>query len=439
METVSRRRMLGVASGAAGGLLASRALNPDIAQAVAAGDLVVSVKDYGAVGNGTTDDYAAVQAAINAVGAAGGTVFFPEGTYLISGRLTFPDDGAAIPRQRPIRLTGKGSHFSGRGTAIYGGSILDLRFAGSVAKIDTRGLGLLEIDRLTLHCGTTTATPIIQTTNTTLHIHDCAFETLQRGQTQTVDAIVLGGSQPQAGNSSSDGFQGYGTVIRENFFQGIRRAVWGRTWANAVVIENNCVWNTSGSVSGGACIEFNGNTGGSNPIEYAVGNVIAGNLIEINNYTHGIALANATENTVAHNNFYDPGAPTQAAVILSTEAIYNMVIDGFVPGAVTPVIDVPGTSTHFSHHQSIPSTFAQPAKFAKEARFGPQGDVQVERIQPHVLGMPAADCFRTGLAATAGRPSASAATKGAQFYDATLNKPIWSDGSNWRDAAGAVV
>lgn len=40
---------------------------------------------------------------------------------------------------------------------------------------------------------------------------------------------------------------------------------------------------------------------------------------------------------------------------------------------------------------------------------------------------------------TAGRPPAAAAGAGAQMYDTTLNKPIWSDGTNWRDAAGTVV
>ena len=52
------------------------------------GDLL-SVKDFGAVGNGIADDTAAIQAAINAVTAiGGGTVYLPKGTYLISSGFT---------------------------------------------------------------------------------------------------------------------------------------------------------------------------------------------------------------------------------------------------------------------------------------------------------------------------------------------------------------
>jgi parallel beta-helix repeat protein len=48
----------------------------------------VSVRDFGAVGDGVTDDRAAFQAAVDAVSAAGGgTVFVPEGTYRISARV----------------------------------------------------------------------------------------------------------------------------------------------------------------------------------------------------------------------------------------------------------------------------------------------------------------------------------------------------------------
>lgn len=47
-------------------------------------ELIVSVKDFGAVGDGSVDDTSAIQRAIDSVrDAGGGTVFFPNGTYKV--------------------------------------------------------------------------------------------------------------------------------------------------------------------------------------------------------------------------------------------------------------------------------------------------------------------------------------------------------------------
>jgi hypothetical protein len=40
---------------------------------------------------------------------------------------------------------------------------------------------------------------------------------------------------------------------------------------------------------------------------------------------------------------------------------------------------------------------------------------------------------------TGNRPTAASKEAGAMIFDTTLNKPIWSDGTHWRDATGAVV
>ena len=46
---------------------------------------------------------------------------------------------------------------------------------------------------------------------------------------------------------------------------------------------------------------------------------------------------------------------------------------------------------------------------------------------------------KTTAYATASRPSATTLGVGTRIYDSTLNKPIWSDGTAWRDAVGAAV
>jgi parallel beta-helix repeat protein len=48
---------------------------------------IVSVTDYGAKGDGVTNDTAAIQAAIDAVSAAGGQINFPAGTYIVNSAL----------------------------------------------------------------------------------------------------------------------------------------------------------------------------------------------------------------------------------------------------------------------------------------------------------------------------------------------------------------
>jgi len=58
-------------------------------------DRFVSVADYGTVGDGVTDDTAAIQAAIDGMPANGGTIYLPPGTYLVS-TLSFPDTPKVI-------------------------------------------------------------------------------------------------------------------------------------------------------------------------------------------------------------------------------------------------------------------------------------------------------------------------------------------------------
>jgi len=80
---------------------------------------MLSVKDFGATGDGNTDDTAAIQNAINAaIDAGGGTVYFPVGKYLVTAPLTFLH-GLPYSGSRPIRLLGERDTTGG-----YGGSCL---------------------------------------------------------------------------------------------------------------------------------------------------------------------------------------------------------------------------------------------------------------------------------------------------------------------------
>ncbi len=58
-------------------------------------DYWISVKSFGAVGDGVTDDYAAIMAAFQAVPANGGTLYFPPGVYRHNTVIAFGDGSAS--------------------------------------------------------------------------------------------------------------------------------------------------------------------------------------------------------------------------------------------------------------------------------------------------------------------------------------------------------
>jgi hypothetical protein len=76
---------------------------------------IFNVKDYGAVGNGATDDTVAIQAAITACEASdhGGTVFLPAGDYYISSTLTIAKRSGNIDQSfTKVNMIGQGRHMS---------------------------------------------------------------------------------------------------------------------------------------------------------------------------------------------------------------------------------------------------------------------------------------------------------------------------------------
>jgi hypothetical protein len=81
---------------------------------------------------------------------------------------------------------------------------------------------------------------------------------------------------------------------------------------------------------------------------------------------------------------------------------------------------------------NIPSTLE--ACQEGQTRIGSSGPTELDGSQVNANAP-----LRAQNTTTAGRPDAKLVSPGSHIYDTTLNKPIWSDGTNWRDAAGLVV
>ena len=80
---------------------------------------VVNAVDYGATGNGSTDDTTAIQNAINALPASGGTVLFPVGNYKVSSTLNVGNGTSSVASSKlGVFLVGVGNPHS---QPIFGG------------------------------------------------------------------------------------------------------------------------------------------------------------------------------------------------------------------------------------------------------------------------------------------------------------------------------
>lgn len=102
-----------------------------------------NVKDYGASGNGVTDDTAAVSSAVSAaISAGGGTVAFPSGSYKLSSTLNLVGSSGITL----LGSTGKGS----------GNTYISFAMSDSSTGIDARGSKGLSLLNITVCYSSTT-------------------------------------------------------------------------------------------------------------------------------------------------------------------------------------------------------------------------------------------------------------------------------------------
>lgn len=138
----------------AGGLAAAATIasGPTASAATTTGVDWLNVKDYGAIGNGTTDDTGAINSALSAATLArGGVVYFPAGTYLIT---------SALAGVSGVRLAGDHRSVS----QVVSTSSPVLALGGSF-------ISGMEIDHLTLQA--TGADLITGADLKALYLHDC--------------------------------------------------------------------------------------------------------------------------------------------------------------------------------------------------------------------------------------------------------------------------
>lgn len=291
------------------------------------GGVWVNVKDFGAKGDGVTDDSSAIQSALDSIKTTGGTIFFPAGTYLVGSILYFYANQKIIGDNATLKKTGSINAIltSAGDTSITGYSgVHDCLFEGLT--FDGNGgtitlLSFCHAQRMTIRkCVFKNSVSYhhleINSTKYAL-VEDCSFDastkTASTGETIQIDGFGASGNYPW-GTGAVDGTDCKYITIRDCNFSG--------------QTVSSDIGNHGG---GGSYIEitgcrFDGNTSDRG----AIGFTGTGRYVNIHDNsfvgcTYGVINTDRPALTVVHDNIFTGGT---TPIVTSGIVKYNNLIDG---------------------------------------------------------------------------------------------------------------
>jgi hypothetical protein len=311
---------------------------------------IFNVMDYGAVGNGSTDDTSSVQSAITAAAAAGGgIVYFPTNhQFLITSTLNLPvtatqtsfyPGSPPIFRSVPLYFMGGGADRNNRGDQTLFGSLIywNPPTAGTTF-VQGLGSGTFELSHLEVRDTSANSNLFFYMTNTVFHIHDAAFSGNTSfgngaGTGAQTDLLQTGGSAATTANGSTNAwYQGYGSTVKDITLRSMRRVATMYGSTNQLVFENVEISNTCGTGRSGDSPYF---------FDGASANVIRNCTIELGGassgalqpvgWQYGIQFTNGSSNNeVDGTGFWDAVSVT-AAMLFDSTSLGNV----YTPGECT--------------------------------------------------------------------------------------------------------
>lgn len=299
---------------------------------VDSGGMVLNVThpEFGAVGNGETDDTDAILFALEeCVAGGGGTLYFPPGNYLVTSTINIPvsttqsTNANNIPQtpiylMPPIRITGGGGNSMPRGDPPTYGAIINFNPTGPSTLFNCVGEGTLEIDHMGFVDYSSQENLYIFANNTVTNIHDNAFHGNNSFTSAWTDVIQYGANGGTAPRGDTLGiYQGQVSRLAFNSCTNIRHLASLYSEVANVRISHNGMYNTCGSnlddapilCVGPGCV---GNFFEYNDFEMGSFDIIeeAPGYVRIpNGYSYAIMFEDGYNNTLVGNNIGDANTP----------------------------------------------------------------------------------------------------------------------------------
>lgn len=411
---------------------------------VAKDAVTFDVKDHGAVGDGVTDDADAINAAITAAAALGARVF-ARGTFKIGSTVTI--SGNADLSDATFNYTGTtialnvGTTTSEATVASISAKLPNVVYVnkpGTGWTAGTIGVRLVNLvssdvtvgrvtgfeDGLLLYgigTGTSYNTIVVRhLDNNKRNVRLSADSTGWANQN-----TILGG---RLSHNTAEGTQVSGTrhVLAEN----TTNVVNGNTFVGVSLESPNVVEyhvECFGWDNGFVGCRWENSTTANTRVYWRAGS--RGNFIQYGfgsqNIVAIVEAGSSTANPITHKyqaRMFGTGSTQSALLLENNSSSANPVARVMAAGGYTSSADPTTDYTwEWQSNKLIGKRSTDAASAPRVVLDAVNGVVVVTR------------------AATGSRPVASTAGAGAMFLDSTLNKPIWSDGTNWRDATGTIV